>query len=305
MPYSAVRKVALRTWLASINRRGLLFVGLLIAATIAVADEKAAEDSAEKEAAESRRETRLIDERNELMRELVAGFQVESKAPDFPKQFEPKPIFRYTKPDAGAVAASLWKLGGEGRPQALLTMELNLTALKRPAVIYEYSSLTTTPFALVSRTMRWSPSRTLYEFKPLPDTPSPEATPVKRLIQMRNAANRFACSEAFGDKRLELRLLRQPVDRYKPGQAEGADGAMFLFAFGTNPEVVLFLESDGAPWTYAVGRMTGAPMVTMKLDGQTVWEGAPLDKRNDSPYTGSSDAIVIPGFTADGKELME
>lgn len=293
------------SWLGRVGRSGLMLTTLLIAAAFAVAGDRDVKDSAEKEVAEKSGEARLIDERNELMRELVAGFQVESNAPGFPMQFEPEPIFRYTNPDGGAVAASVWKLGGEGRPRALLTVELNLTAIKRPAVMYEYSSLTATPFVLVSPRMRWSPSRTLYEFKPLPDMPPPEATPARRLIQMRNAADRFACSEADSVKRNELRLLRQPVDRYKPGQAERADGAIFLFVFGTNPEVVLFLESDGADWTYAVGRMTGMKTVSMKLDGKTVWEGAPLEKGNDSPYTGSANAIVIPGFTAEGKKLTE
>lgn len=292
-------------WPVRLGRSGLTLTALLIAVAFVAADEKGAKDSTGQEVAEKSGEARLIEERNDLMRELVAGFQVESNAPGFPMQFEPEPIFRYTNPDGGAVAASVWKLGGEGRPRALLTVELNLTAIKRPAVMYEYSSLTATPFVLVSPRMRWSPSRTLYEFKPLPDMPPPEATPARRLIQMRNAADRFACSEADSVKRNELRLLRQPVDRYKPGQAKGADGAIFLFVFGTNPEVVLFLESDGADWTYAVGRMTGMKTVSMKLDGKTVWEGAPLEKGNDSPYTGSANAIVIPGFTAEGKKLTE
>lgn len=301
--------MAASSWPVRLGRSGLMLTALLIAVAFVAADEKGAKDSAGKDVAEKSGEARLIEERNDLMRELVAGFQVESNAPGFPMQFEPEPIFRYTNPDGGAVAASVWKLGAEGRPRALLTVELNLTAIKRPAVMYEYSSLTATPFVLVSPRMRWSPSRTLYEFKPLPDMPppeaTPEATPARRLIQMRNAADRFACSEADSVKRNELRLLRQPVDRYKPGQAEGADGAIFLFVFGTNPEVVLFVESDGADWTYAVGRMTGMKTVSMKLDGKTVWEGAPLEKGNDSPYTGSAHAIVIPGFTAEGKKLTE
>lgn len=171
--------------------------------------------------------------------------------------------------------------------------------------MYEYSSLTATPFSLTSRETRWSPTRTLYEFKPLPDMRPPEKTAPRRLIQMRDAANRFAGSEIDKKERCELRLLTQPIDRYKPAGGESADGAMFLFVFGTNPEVVLFLESDGTDWTYAAGRMTGAETVTMTLDGKTVWDGPPVESGPESPYTGSATPIVIPGFTPDGKELGE
>lgn len=251
------------------------------------------------------REDRLVEERTELMRQLAAGYTAESQEAGFPERLEPKPIFRYTDPARGTIAASLWRLGSTGRPKALLAMELNRSELKAPAVMYEYSSLTATPFSLRSRAMRWSPARTLYEFKPLPGMRPPEKTAARRLIQMRDAANRFASSEIDKKERCELRLLSQPADRYKPAGGEAADGAMFLFVFGTNPEVVLFLESDGTDWTYAVGRMTGAETVTMTLDGKTVWDGPPLESGPQSPYTGSFTPIAIPGFGPDGKELAE
>ena len=153
--------------------------------------------------------------------------------------------------------------------------------------------------------MRWSPKSTLYEFKPLPEMRAPEKSAPRRLIQMREAANRFASSEVDKDQRCELRLLPQPIDRYKPVSAENADGAIFLFVFGTNPEVVLFIESDGTQWTYAVGRMTGAEVVAATLDGRVAWEGPPVIPGPSSPYTGSATPVLIPGFTADGKEIAE
>lgn len=61
-----------------------------------------------------------------------------------------------------------------------------------------------------------------------------------------------------------------------------------LLMFGTNPEIVLFLESDGTDWTYAAGRMTGAETVTMTLDVETVSDGPPLESGPSPPIREAS-----------------
>ena len=259
----------------------------------------------EKPATSKSRQESLVEERGELMRKLAESFDVQSSEKGFPQKLETRPIFRYSDPARDCISASLWKLGGEGRPKALLAMELHLSTPDGSAALYEYSSLTESPFIMTSTDMRWSPKSTLYEFKPLPEMRAPEKSAPRRLIQMREAANRFASSEVDKDQRCELRLLPQPIDRYKPVSAENADGAIFLFVFGTNPEVVLFIESDGTQWTYAVGRMTGAEVVAATLDGRVAWEGPPVIPGPSSPYTGSATPVLIPGFTADGKEIAE
>lgn len=156
-----------------------------------------------------------------------------------------------------------------------------------------------------SADMRWSPAGTLFEFKPIPNAPVPEKTPRRRLFQIRQIANRFASHEEVEHEKCVLRLLSQPVDRYAPSNAEGADGAILFFTFGTNPEVVLLIESDGMKWSYAAGRMTGAEVVVLTLDDAIVWEGAPLQSGRNSPFTGSIAPIAIPGIAADGSELQE
>jgi hypothetical protein len=75
--------------------------------------------------------------------------------------------------------------------------------------------------------------------------------------------------------------------------------------FGTNPEVVLLIESDGEIFRYAAGRITGAEVVVLTLDDAIVWRGAPLQKGQNSPFTGSISPIDIPGIAADGSEVQE
>lgn len=253
----------------------------------------------------SRSEDDLTTRRYELLQKQIAAARISSEDPEFPTAFEPKPIFKYSDPARGYVAAAVWKLGGQGRPRALLTSELDRLTHGRPCISFEYSSLTATPFTVSADQIRWSPSETLYEFKPVPNAPAPHETPKRRLIQIRDIAKRFESTEIVDDETCELRLLPQPVDRYQPSTADRADGAIFFFTFGTNPEVVLLIESDGKRWNYAAGRMTGAQTVVLTIDKATAWEGAPLQKGQNSPFTGSIAPIDIPGIAVDGSDIEE
>ncbi len=271
-------------------------IGIVIGMTCVVPAEEQKSD------AKGRAEV-LATQRLELMQKRVTAAQIKSEIAGFPKQIAAKPIFKYSDPARGYVAAAVWKLGDQGRPRALLATELNPKHYGRPFISYELISLTSAPFSLSSQDIKWSPSRTLYQFKPIRNAPAPEKTAPRRLIQLREIAKRFASNEEVDKEKCELRLLPQPVDRYTPSDVDRADGAIFLFTFGTNPEVVLLIESDGKTWSYAAGRMTGAEVVVLTLDNELAWQGAPLQKGPESPFTGSIAPVDIPGIAADGSEL--
>jgi hypothetical protein len=79
-----------------------------------------------------------------------------------------------------------------------------------------------------------------------------------RLIQARSMAREFTAN--FTDLKqqtTELRLLPQPLIRYEPQNMVVTDGALFAFAEGTDPQVMLMLEVRGASpqrWEYAFVR---------------------------------------------------
>ena len=57
--------------------------------------------------------------------------------------------------------------------------------------------------------------------------------------------------------------MPHPIDRYADPAKEQVDGAIFLFAHGTNPEVMVLIEAQGsapkkATWRFAVARLTVA-----------------------------------------------
>ncbi len=255
--------------------------------------------------ADKSRDDELSAQRIELMQKRVASIMVTSNEDGFPNQFESKPIFRYSDPARGYVSAAVWKLGEKGRPRALITTELHRLFYGSPRIVYEYLSLTPTRFSATGGDVRWAPEGTALEFKPIPGAQAPEATAPRRLLQLRALAKRFAGDELVDKEKCELRLLPQPIDRYTPNSAERADGAIFMLAFGTNPEVALFIESDGTGWTYAAGRLSGASQIALTIDGEAGWEGAPVRYAYNQPYNASNAPANIPGIAPDGSEIKE
>jgi hypothetical protein len=261
--------------------------------------------SDDKKPEEQTRDEKLAAARFELMQKRVLAARAQADEPGFPEQFNPKPIFRYSDQARGHVSAAVWVLGNEGRPKALLASELDRINQGRPVISYEYISFTKTPFSLKGDDIRWTPTTTLIDFKPIAKAPVPADTAARRLIQLREIGKRFAAHETVGNEKCELRLLPQPALRYVPSKAENADGAIFFFTFGTNPEIVMLLESDGKAWNYAVNRMTGAEVVELTFDGTVIWSGPPLQHGLTSPSTGDVFSIDIPGVDKSGREIRE
>jgi hypothetical protein len=93
---------------------------------------------------------------------------------------------------------------------------------------------------------------------------------------MKELRGRFTAYEtATQNGRIELRPLVTPLARYADAKRQIVDGAIFAFASGTNPEVLLILEAhqindDDTAWQYGLIHMTGEA-VAAQLDGKEVW----------------------------------
>jgi hypothetical protein len=137
---------------------------------------------------------------------------------------------------------------------------------------------------VVAKTVpRWAPTAPAVEMKPLPGAPAPAVTAAKRLTQLKEQARRFSGTqdvEELTRTLVNLRLIPREIERYTPAGNEQADGAVFLFANGRNPSVVLLIETDGKEWLYGMGRLSLPSTLTMRLDDELVWT-AP---RNPSVY---------------------
>ena len=83
----------------------------------------------------------------------------------------------------------------------------------------------------------------------------------------------------------DMRLLTQPIYRYENTEGDLIDGAMFVFALGTDPEAFLLDRSppapDGAPeWRFGAARMNS---INLRINhrGREVWTAprTPLAQR--------------------------
>jgi hypothetical protein len=247
-------------------------------------------------------DSKLAAQRQELMKSRMAAVKVSADEEGFPDHFAAEPIFRYDDAARTYVAAALWKLGETGRPRAIVATELRRQFGGTPRILYEHLSLTPTPFTARGGDVDWAPSQSALEFSPVPDAPPPEDSPQRRLLQLRAIARRFSGYEILAKERCELRLLPQPIDRYTPSSAAAADGALFLLTYGTNPEIALFVESDGKAWSFAAARLGGAGTIELSLDDKSVWKGPRVRHGVNSNYTASHAVADIPGIAPDGSE---
>jgi hypothetical protein len=185
--------------------------------------------------------------------------------------FPDKPILRYNDEARNFFDAAVWKLGTKGRPTALLTLEMYGNQNSSALLMHEFTSLSDKKFTVDTPLgVHWHPHDTDCQFQPLPDSPAPSASKPQRLAQMRTLSRRFSCDDEWGGQKQELRLLTQPIDRYEDPEAGIVDGAIFAFATGTNPEVLVLIEAGEKGFQYGLARQALAKM-NVRLDDKVVF----------------------------------
>jgi hypothetical protein len=217
-----------------------------------------------------------------------------------------KPLLRYNDPTRGGVKseaevnllldATVWRLGTEGRPTALVTLEFYQAPNGSRLLAYEFLSLTQSKFSLKhkTQTVRWDATASGLHLKELPEAPKPGATAAARLVQMRQLVRRFGAKEQFNKEQIECRLLAQPLDRYQSEADKITDGAIFALANGTNPEIGILLETDGERWKYGILRL-GAAASKVYLDEKEILAYAQFDHhgRRDGAYNNGAHKIEM------------
>jgi hypothetical protein len=239
--------------------------------------------------------------RLEVMTERIESIVISSTDPAIPKQMQQTPLFRYDDETRGYVDGTVWRLGETGRPLAIITAELHPNYLGNgPCVVYDFLSLTGRPFTARSRDIPgWSPRAPAVVLKALPKAPETSTVPAKRLIQLKEQARRFSGTQEVQelDKTfVHLRMLPREIERYTPGPQAQSDGALFLFANGRNPALLLVVETDGKEWQYGIGRLSMPSTLEMKLDDAVVWSEPriPSSPGWTEPYNASNSTAEFP-----------
>lgn len=183
-----------------------------------------------------------------------------------------KPVLRFNDNVSGVVDAVLFVWMKDGRPEASASFWFN----KRGKKAHEFISLSRTKLeAKRNNAIVWATDQPGLDFKPVPKSPVPSASKSVRMSQMRQIARRCKAAETIVSREFNLRFLPQPMIRYEPKATQLLDGAIFNFAKGTNPEVLLVIEatvdSDGTKqFEYAPVRMTSRECWLI-MDNKKVW----------------------------------
>ncbi len=240
--------------------------------------------------------------RLEFMQSVIDELEVSSRdiRDEAALRLGKSPVLRYNDPTrnlggqtTGLQDGGVWRLGATGRATALVTLEIYRGRENKAVLSYEFVSLVPAQLAIVSpRGPSWNPAGTDLKMALLPEAPRPVDSPKARLAQMRQMSRRFSVHETLdtGDK-VECRLLTQPIDRYSDEKAGITDGAMFVFANGTNPELGLLLECNAEEWSYGIVRLSAATLLA-DLDGKPFFEDKQrFSQPRTAPYMGTTHPI--------------
>ena len=191
------------------------------------------------------------------------------------------PIYRYDDPTRVTDDGTVWAWGKAGRPVALLTLSYWKSGGAEKSCLCEWTSLSPAPLAVAGPGPQvWAPQAADLPLRPIPAAPPPAETAAARTRQLGELSRRFRAHEIFTHEnsrpeRFDLRFLPKPIHRYADPAAGLVDGAIYVFANGTNPEVILLIEArraGGAPpaWNYGLTRTAGAELHAT-IDGGEVW----------------------------------
>lgn len=199
-----------------------------------------------------------------------------SDDPSRPSRLHPKPLLRWSNPLTTIKDGALAIYTRGGRPD--LVCEFHVHNESRFG--HEFS-----PIRFEGMTLKrgeqtvYTADKGWFKFQDVADAPRPSEKTVQRTSQMRQIAERFTVVDKFGQnednlQHYVLRLLPQPVYRYEEVD-EKADGGMFVFAQGTNPEAVLLVEAVGegkeARWRFGF-----APTTMYELTAHVKGEEGPV-----------------------------
>ncbi|MCC9600437.1 hypothetical protein LOC67_07680 [Stieleria sp. JC731] len=203
-------------------------------------------------------------------------------------EFNTQPILRFGDATRQTVDGTVWSLG-KGRPQAIVAMELTTNAQGEVKLHYEFLCLTDQKLRVQAGPgWIWTPRQSEMQIQDLVVETPVHRSAILRRRQMKQLASRFSASEFMEGEDYVLRMLPNPVVSYKIEDKPDSEGAVFAFSNGTNPEVLLFIESYEGRWRFGLARLCGASP-TARMDGKVVWTKPSMHevtKEWSLPYTG-------------------
>lgn len=223
-------------------------------------------------------------QRMELMVRSVSDVNIRT-ADDRELALRQEPLLRWSNPVSGIIDGTVFMWTLDGRPQAAA----QVFRVPDGTWLQEFQSLALDGLTSTRGADElWSPTQPGIEMQTLPNAPRPADTATRRLVQMRGLLRQFSASDRFEDREpYRLRLLTSPLHRYGQDHEQIFDGALFAFTHGTDPEVLVLIET--APGSDAAWKVGFAPLtsyaVEVKRGDELFWKcdrRPPPNKTSDS-----------------------
>ena len=221
---------------------------------------------------------------------------IDDQGKETPAALAEEPAHRWTDPTRAFSGGALWVWRASGRPVAVMGIELYGSWSLEFVSLLDRAASGPTTVRCAGRPGSW---------RRVPRD-SRCAGPRRRRSQAAPADQRpgeaVLRSEHWkgGDgQHYALRLLTHPIDRYADPASGVVDGAIFVYANGTNPEALLVIEarrqgSDPPRWSFAAVPFSHCE-ITLDFGSKNVWKC--LDKaagRSAGPNDLYYDVLVPP-----------
>jgi hypothetical protein len=197
--------------------------------------------------------------------------------PEHPFQLLDAPLLEYADLESKAQqTGSMFLWTDEAAPKALGIFWSATWGANDRMCAHEFHSLTNEPLtATIDGKVTWKPRKGGLDFRPLPDSPEVAPTRPLRTAQLIRLADEFDAYHSRNNPEALLRRVEKPIYRYPEKPGSDADGAMFVYFFEEDPEVILLFETteeDGELiWEYSPIRITEAP-ARLTYGGEDVWK---------------------------------
>lgn len=220
-----------------------------------------------------------------LFARMAGEYRIEPAGVENPKPFvlHERAVLHWNQPVRGGDDGAVYLWLDQGRPAAIGAIFAWPDSDGLRVVTHEFHSLAAGPLqSNWEDRLNWQPARAGLEFRPIPGAPKPADSARQRMTQMRALLREFSGRSVDSKgKDWELRLLPKELFRSEPEPSDLVlDGALFAFAQGTDPEILVSIEARskeaGAPprWEFACARFSDLRL-QFSHNEQEVWSSEP------------------------------
>lgn len=210
--------------------------------------------------------------------EIGSNIQITPEG-DKPLEFNKQPLVSWSNPTRPAAPhGCIFVWSQAGRPQAIGSV-FTFIIRNETRMKHQLHSISQTPLeATYEGQMVWKPSKPGITWMAPQQKISPHVNERLRLAQMRGIARQFnARFEKPDGEKTNLELKPTPLYRYQSPANKVVDGAIFSYANGTDPDVLLLIEAyeDDAgqkQWRLAFARFHYWRLVVEQAQGEVVWQ---------------------------------